>query len=111
MEQSAQFSQRPNVVGQSGFHCRSKVKRGMDAAEIVVEEVKCHLMTVVLNFLAVTVREPRETEHPHPHRKVAALYETGRDVLRIGLASEYASATSDTACGAVTDPGFSPDAP
>src|ERR1700685_1682293 len=73
----------------------------MNAAEIVVKEVERHLMTVVLNFLAVTVCEPSKTAHSHPHRKIAALYETSRNVLRIGLASENTCAASNATCGAV----------
>ena len=57
----------------------------MHAAKGVVKKVQRNLMTVILNFLAVAICEPRKSAHPHPHRKVLLFDITGADVFRIGL--------------------------
>ena len=59
----------------------------MHAAIVVVHEVQRNLVRVIFKLLAESICEPRESPHPHPHRKILALYVAGRDVLRVGIAA------------------------
>lgn len=52
-----QFTQSPNGVGDSGFHCRCATDRRMDAAEVVVSEVECQGGPEVFPFLRETNTE------------------------------------------------------
>src|SRR5438270_287922 len=46
-----QFFNRPNVVSQSGFHCRSNSQRFVNPAKVVMHEMQGDRMTMVLNLL------------------------------------------------------------
>ena len=58
----------------------------MDAAEIVVGEVQSDGGFQMRQLLAECIRESRKTAHRHSHSEVLALYETGRNFLRVGIA-------------------------
>src|SRR6266567_5494802 len=73
----------------------------MHATEVVMKKVQRNLVPMILNFLAVAVREPRKTAHPHSHRKVLPLYVARRDVLRVRLAAQHSSAATDASGWAV----------
>jgi hypothetical protein len=70
----------------------------MHAAEIVVKEIERNLMRVILEFLAESVCQPRESAHPHSHAEVLALHVAGRDVFRIRIPSKHSGAASDAGC-------------
>jgi hypothetical protein len=55
------------MVCQLRFHRWSNAQRLMHFAKIVVHVVQRNRVTVVVDFLAVAVREPRESAHVHPH--------------------------------------------
>jgi hypothetical protein len=44
--------------------------------KVVVKEIQCDLMPVVLNLIAMSVRQARKSAHPHSHRKVLSLPST-----------------------------------
>src|ERR1017187_632047 len=70
----------------------------MHAAEVVVEEIQCNLMPVVLNLFAVSVRQSRESSHPHSHRKILPFDIACADVFRIRFSTQYSCAASDARC-------------
>ena len=55
----------------------------MDAAKVVIGEVQRDGCFQVLKFLRESVRQARESAHPHPHREVLALDKASRDVVRV----------------------------
>ena len=59
----------------AGLDCR------MHAAEVVEHEEQGHRAPVVLDLLAVSVREPSKPPRLHPNRQVVALDEACRDVF------------------------------
>ena len=59
----------------------------MNTAEIVVGKMQSARCFQVHQFLAESVRQPREPPKLHPHREILPLYKAGRDVLGIGIAS------------------------
>ena len=63
------------MISQSSFHRWCDAQRLVDSAKVVVHEIQRNHVPVVLQLLAESVCEPGESAHPHPHRKVAALYE------------------------------------
>lgn len=73
----------------------------MNSAEVVVREVQGHGMTVVFDLLGKAICQASETAHSHTHCEVLPFYKTGRDVLRVRLSAEYASAAPNAGCGAV----------
>ena len=70
------------MVGNSRFHRRSHTQRGMDATEIVVEEIQRNLMGMVLKLLTESVGKASIATHPHAHRTTESDQESigiGRD--------------------------------
>ena len=65
-QQSAEFLCAPDVVTEARFLCRSAAQRLMDAAVVVVHTVKCDHMSMLLDFLAVIIRESRKAAISHP---------------------------------------------
>ena len=61
----------------------------MDAAEIVVGEVKAVRGPQVLPLLAEAVRQPREAAHLHANREVLALHVAGANLRGIGVAHDW----------------------
>lgn len=60
----------------------------MNPAEIVMHKMKGHLISVVLNFFAECICEPRESSDSHSHRKVLA-FDVGRgNVHRVRIAHD-----------------------
>jgi len=55
------------MVCQLRFHRWSNAQRLMHFAKILEHVVQRNRVTVVVDFLAVAVREPRESAHVHPH--------------------------------------------
>lgn len=75
------------MICEASFHRWSDTQRGVDAAVIEVHEVERNHVSVILNFLAETVRESRKAAHPHSHGKIAAFHEWCAHVVWIGLAA------------------------
>src|ERR1019366_9324913 len=73
----------------------------MYTTEVVMKEIQSNLMRVVLKFLTESVRQPRESAHSHPHRKIAAFHKRRADMFGIRIAAKYASATANAGCRAV----------
>lgn len=73
----------------------------MYTAKVVMHEVQRHGMAVILKFFAESVREARESAHPHPHGQVLPLHETGRDMLGVRVAADRGRAASDAGCRAI----------
>ena len=67
----------------------------VDAAEVVVHEMKGYSVTAILNFLAESVRKSRETTHSHTHCKILPFNIASGNVLRVGIAGDGGSAASD----------------
>ena len=61
--------------------------RTMNAAEVVIGEVQRDGCFQVRQFLAESVRQPREPANRHPHREVLPLHKASRDVLRVRIAA------------------------
>jgi len=55
------------VIRHPSFHRWGDAQRLMNLAKIVVHVVKGNRVTVIVDFLAVPVREPCEAAHVHPH--------------------------------------------
>jgi hypothetical protein len=64
------------MVGYTCFHRWCHSDRLVNAAKIVVHEVKGDRVLVVLNLFRETIREPGESTHAHAHRKILAFYKT-----------------------------------
>jgi hypothetical protein len=60
-----------------------------------MHEMQGYGVAVVFDLLGKAIRQAGETAHPHPHCEILALYETGRNVLRVRLSAEYASPAPD----------------
>jgi hypothetical protein len=59
----------------------------MNTAEIVIREVQGDSGFQVRQLLAERIGQPRKSAHCHVHIQVLPFYETGRDVLGVGIAS------------------------
>ena len=57
----------------------------MDTAKIVPSEVQGDSGFQVRQFLAESVREPRESAKLHSHRQILSLHERRADVVRVGV--------------------------
>jgi len=57
----------------------------MHANKVVVHIVQSDRGNVIFEFLGERIGEPSETAHRHPHGKVLALHEAGRNVVRVGV--------------------------
>lgn len=85
-----QFGQAPNVVGQSGFHRRGYAQAAMNAAEIVMREVKGNSSLQVFQFARERQRQARESRNLHPHCEVLAFDKASRNVARVRIpASDF----------------------
>ena len=73
----------------------------MNTSEIVEHDVERDRPSMVLEVLAVSICQPRETPHMHSDRKVAALDVGRADVLRIGVPSYPFFLSPDALGGAV----------
>jgi len=73
----------------------------MNPAEVVMHVMQRNRVTVVLQFLAESVCQSRETPHRHPHGEVLALDKRCADVLGIGVAHYSFHFAADTSCGAI----------
>ncbi len=76
------------MVGDSRLHCGRYAKRLVDAAEIVVHKMQRHSRFQIIQLLAKSVCQSRESAHRHSHREVLSLYKRHADVLRIGMSSD-----------------------
>jgi hypothetical protein len=56
------------MMCQTRFHRGSDAKRLVDAAEVVMHEVKSDCSFVVLNLFLEGISEASETAHRHAHR-------------------------------------------
>ena len=63
----------PHMMGEPCFHGRGHSQGFVNTAEVVVHEVKRHLIGVVLDLFAESVCQSREPPHPHSHRNVLPL--------------------------------------
>lgn len=79
LNQCNDFGQRPNVVGQSGFHCRGDAQGLVNAAEVVIHEVYRSGMFVILQLLAKRIGEAGKTAVAHAEREVLAFDMAGGD--------------------------------
>jgi hypothetical protein len=57
--------------------------------EVVEHEIERQSLTVILDLLAESIRQPREALHLHPHSEVVPLGRRGADVPRIGVAGDF----------------------
>jgi hypothetical protein len=64
------FGNRPDVIGDSGFHRGGNAKTGMHSAEIVVREVQRDSGFQIQQFLAESTRQAREAADRHTHREI-----------------------------------------
>jgi hypothetical protein len=60
----------PNVIGQSGFHCRGYSQRLVDSDEVVPREVQGHHWVQHLPLFAESIGQAGESPHLHPHGEV-----------------------------------------
>jgi hypothetical protein len=54
-----------HMIGEPGFHGRGHSHDFVNTAQVVVHEVKRHLIGVVLDLFAESVCQSREPLHPH----------------------------------------------
>src|SRR5438067_13879774 len=78
----------------------------MNSSEVAVHEVQCHGIDVILNLLTEAVRQARKPPHAHPHREILSFDVAGRNVLRIGLASDRSYGNALDLSGAVASLWF-----
>src|SRR5882672_7691831 len=60
-----------------------------------------HCMTVVFDLLGKAICQARETAHSHTHCEILPFNKTGRNVIRVRLSAEYASAAPNACCRTV----------
>jgi len=89
------------MIAESSFHRWRNPQCLVNPAEVVMQEIKRNHVTVVLKFLAESVRQPREAPHRHTHREILALHERRADVLRIGIAAHRFHIAADARCWTV----------
>lgn len=70
---SQKLGDRPYVVGNSGFHCRSRTDRAMKFAVIVPSEIQGKGRSQIRPLLREGVRQSRQSPNLHPHREIVAL--------------------------------------
>src|ERR1039457_2263484 len=87
VEQRDHFFDAPNVVADTRFHRWRHAQGFMYTTKIIVHVVNGDRGDMVLNLFRVSVRQASEAAHVHPHGQVLPLNVTGRNVLRIGTAS------------------------
>jgi len=80
------FGNRPHMLTNTSFHCRSNTERLMHANKVVVHLVERDGMNVILDSLAERIRQASEPPHLHAHGQVLALDVTRRNVRGIGIA-------------------------
>lgn len=90
------------MVSQSSLHRGSNPERAMDSAEIVMQEVKRDHVAVVLQLLAESVCQSRESAHPHAHRKILPFHERCADVLWVRIANHRFHVAADAGRRTVT---------
>src|SRR5437660_6734573 len=69
----------------------------MYSAEVVMHEVDRNRRDMILNLLGKCVRKPRETAHPHPHRKILSFNVASADVRRIRVSTDDFHISADAA--------------
>ena len=90
------------MLTDSSFHRRSNSQGLMNPAEIVVHVEQSYRVNMIVDLLAESVCQSRESAHVHTHGEILALDETSRDVLRIGRANDFYALCAKTLCGAVS---------
>jgi hypothetical protein len=73
----------------------------MDAKPVVPNGIDRNHVSVVLEFLAERIRQPREAAIVHPHRQVRTLAVGRADVPFVGVAGDPMFLSADALCGAV----------
>lgn len=63
------------MVGYSSLHGGGDAERLMHPTEVIVHEIQGHSVTVIVDLLAESVRQPRESSHGHAHREILPLHE------------------------------------
>ena len=77
------------MVADSRFHAGRDPQAGMYPAEVVVREVKRNRGFQVIQFLAETQRQARETAHGLAHGQVLSFHKTCRNMARVGPSVPY----------------------
>jgi hypothetical protein len=67
----------------------------MYATEVVMHVVKRNHVTVIVHFLAVSVRQSGKAPHLHSHRQILTLYEAGAYILRVGITAHNLHIATD----------------
>ncbi len=86
-----QFGNRPHVIRNSSFHRGRHSQTRMHPAKGVVREVQGDSGFQMRQFLAESVRQPREPAKLHPHREVLPFHKASRNVPRIRIAGTLAT--------------------
>ena len=71
------------MIRQARFHRGSNAQTRMNTAKIVIREVQGDSGFQVIQLLAESVCQPRQSANLHPQREVLPFHQTGRDVLRV----------------------------
>ncbi len=79
---SQQFLNGPDVVSDSGLHCRRDPERLMHSTKVIPRHEHGHGRFEVDQLLRESVGQPREAAKLHPQREVRALDVAGGDALR-----------------------------
>lgn len=95
------FRDCPQMACDSSFHCRGYAKRLMNAAEVVVHEVKRYCVHEIFYLFGKGISQAGESAHGHAHREVLAFDVTGGDVGGVWTARDDCRLRPDALRGTV----------
>src|SRR6266540_3793566 len=83
-----QLANRPDVIGEVGFHCRRHAQGLMHAAEVIPRHEQRHGRFQVLQFFREAVGQPGKPPKVHPNREIRALNMRRGDPLKVRVAAD-----------------------
>src|SRR3990170_909081 len=83
-----QLANRPDVIGELGFHCRRDAQGLMHAAEVIPRHEDGDSCFLVIEFLAETVGQAREPSQVHPDSEIRPFDVRRRNPAHLRVATD-----------------------
>ena len=103
LQQVNNFSDLPNVAGNSGFHRWRNPERLVNPAEVIVHKVEGNGVFEVIDFLGKAVGQPGKSPVHHSDSQVLPFDIARGNILHVRIAHHRLFACTDAICGAVSD--------
>ena len=101
IQQAHEFSERPSMISQAGFHRWRNAQALVNLDKVVVHEMQGDRITVIIDFLAEPIRKAGEAPHVHSHGEILSLDVARAHILMLGIADNRLHLSTDAASGTV----------